>query len=148
MDVSISVLGEIRISLDGVEVRLDRRQRILLAALVLEAHLVETARLASYLWPDEKLPSDPAGQVQGYISRIRSALKGAAPDGDGLLSTVHGVGYRLRLERQSVDYYRFRRFKQEAEGLFEDNAAAGVAVAREALSQWKHASGVRGGVLF
>jgi DNA-binding SARP family transcriptional activator/WD40 repeat protein len=92
--VRVAVLGPLLV--DGDPLALTRRDRVVLAALVL--HLGDPVRsdtLAEALWGDAPPPSAPK-VLQGCVLRLRRTLGATA------VETV-GRGYRLLLHRDDVD---------------------------------------------
>ncbi|GAA2830012.1 AfsR/SARP family transcriptional regulator [Kribbella solani] len=100
------LLGPLEVWTDGAEVRIGRRQeRLVLAALLLKANeVIAPTELVDLLWPHDP-PTDAAGAVQVYVSRLR---KTGVP--------IEGTrdGYRAVVEPEAVDLYRFRRMVAEA----------------------------------
>ena len=79
------------------------RQRILLAALLLDANrVVPTARLADALWGDQLPPSERAS-LHNYVKRLRRSLEDA---GHSLIST-HPGGYLISVSPDELDLSRF-----------------------------------------
>ena len=107
------------------------RQRALLALLILHANeTVSTDRIVEELW-GERSPQTAPKVVQNLVSQLRRAL------GDGLLVT-DGPGYRLRLERGSLDVDRFEELLLDGRGALERGDAEGAAdLLREALELWR-----------
>jgi DNA-binding SARP family transcriptional activator len=104
-----------------------RKQRSLLAVLLLHANdVVSTERLIDDLW-GEAPPSTVAKSVQVYVSRLRKLL------GDGRLVTRE-PGYLLRVEPSELDVACFERLVEEARGA-EPSAAAPKL--RRALALWR-----------
>ena len=86
-----------------------RRQRSLLALLLLNANqVVSASRLIEELWPDEATESH-AGALQASVSRLRKSL-GAGAD---LVATLPS-GYVIRLAQEQLDLNRFERLLHEA----------------------------------
>lgn len=73
--LQVDVLGPLRLTVAGEPVRLhSRKQRLLLAALLVRAPRSSPAeRLVDVLWDDE-LPADPLAALQVHVSRLRRAL--------------------------------------------------------------------------
>src|SRR6266545_5334185 len=99
-DVEFHVLGPVEALRDGVSVRLGGpKQRTVLALLLAEAaHTVSADRLIDLLWGDEPSPG-ARSTVQTYISNLRSEI--------GELLVRDGGGYRLEVEGDQVDVFRF-----------------------------------------
>ncbi|QMU79866.1 tetratricopeptide repeat protein [Streptacidiphilus sp. PB12-B1b] len=104
-----------------------RRQRALLAALLLRAnHTVEWDELAACVW-DGRPPSGARTTLQGYTLRLRRLL-GAA----GGRVVTQGSGYRVEVAPDEYDVHRFARLRTEAE---QASADADWAACRELLLQ-------------
>lgn len=98
-----------------------RRQRALLAALLVHANeVVATEQLIHDLW-GERSPPAAANTVQVYVSRLRKLI------GFERLER-HASGYRLQLETDELDRTRFERLLEEAR-------ASEPAEAREKLDE-------------
>lgn len=83
-------------------------QRLLLAALALNApRATGTKRLAELIWGLD-LPPNSAKSLQAHITRLRRTI------GPEVLVSAP-MGYRLRLEADQTDLSRFRRLSQEAD---------------------------------
>ncbi|MCM4081071.1 AfsR/SARP family transcriptional regulator [Paractinoplanes hotanensis] len=146
MSIDITVLGEIKVRAGEVKVQLgDRRQRLCLAILAHDLHVVEYSRLMRCLWHENELPVDPQDQIQGYVRGLRTALRATTPGGDKLIRTVRGVGYELTVAPEQVDRHRFARLKAQAEACEDKDPGTAARLAERALTQWRHATGLRGG---
>ena len=120
------ILGPLEVAGADGEIQLGaKKQRGLLALLLLHANeVVPTGRLIDLLW-DEDPPSDASKALQVQVSRLRRAL-----GSEDLLQTRPG-GYLLRVEPQSLDVARFEEHAATGRVLL---AAGDVAGARRALS--------------
>src|SRR4051794_2772851 len=131
--VEFRILGPLEVEGPDGPIQLGgRKQRALLALLLLHANeVVPTGRLIELLW-DDAPPADAAKALQVNVSRLRSTL---APD--DALETRPG-GYLLAVERSTFDLARFE--EQTAAGR-ELLAAGDVPAAREsfaaALDKWR-----------
>ena len=104
-----------------------RRQRALLAVLLLHRNeLVTVDRLADELW-GERLPITAAKTVQVYVSRLRSELD------QGRIETS-GHAYVLRLEEGELDLDRFAVLVERPQG---EEPLAAARTLREALSLFR-----------
>lgn len=105
----VAVLGAVEATLgEGLVDLGTRKQRALLAALVLCRDRPTTPdTLADLVWGDDPPPS-VAATLQGYVARLRRALEpGRAPrEAPSVLVTTEG-GYRLVLPADAVDADRF-----------------------------------------
>src|SRR6478672_2254805 len=89
-----------------------RRQRALLARLLLDANRTVSAdRLIDDLWGDD-VPETAAKMVQIAVSRLRKLL----PEGTLLTSPP---GYLVVANGESIDLARFRRLRAEGQELLD-----------------------------
>jgi DNA-binding SARP family transcriptional activator len=124
--VEFRILGPLEVSGAGGEIQLGaRKQRGLLALLLLHANeVVPIGRLIDLLW-DEDPPVDPAKALQVQVSRLRRAL-----GSEDVLHTRPG-GYLLRVDPQGLDVARFEEHAATGRALL---SAGDVAGARRALA--------------
>ncbi|MDQ4081489.1 MAG: winged helix-turn-helix domain-containing protein, partial [Actinomycetota bacterium] len=109
-----------------------RRQRALLALLLLEPGApVSAERLAEELWDGAPPPGAPT-TIRSYVSRLRSALGPSAP------IVTAGSGYSLRASPESVDAKRFERLvRQGGEALERRSPLRAAENLRAALALWR-----------
>ncbi len=109
-----------------------RKQRAVLAALLLRAgEVVPDERLVDDIW-GENPPASAAHSLEAYVSRLRQAL---APHGVAL--ERRGGGYRISLGRAVLDSLVFEALVEEAtqaSALYDDTQAA--TLAKQALGLW------------
>ena len=106
-----------------------RKQRALLALLLLHANrTVARERLLDELW-GETPPETAVTSVQVYVSRLRKSLP------DGVLLT-RPPGYVVQVEPEAVDLLRFERLVVDAR---RTSPARAAALLREALELWRGA---------
>ena len=107
--MQVGILGPLEVR-DGSGRLLDvagTRLRALLIRLALDAgRPVSVANLVDAVWGDRP-PADEANALQTLVSRLRRALG----DADSVVQSP--AGYRLVLERDDVDAYRFERAAAE-----------------------------------
>jgi DNA-binding SARP family transcriptional activator len=133
--VEFFILGPLEFRSAAGQIELgSRKQRLLLAALLLRANeVVPAARLLELLWPDAP-PADAAKALQVHVSRLRRAL------GDGGVLETRRGGYLLRVDQQSFDLPRFEERLAKARSLL---AGGEMPAARqafgEALELWRGA---------
>ncbi len=83
-----------RVSCDGQLLHLTAKEYILLELLLRNNHRIFSQKLLlDYLWLAEETPSE--NTVRTHIKTLRRKLKQVGAD--GLIETVYGLGYRLRL---------------------------------------------------
>ncbi|MFC0112328.1 AfsR/SARP family transcriptional regulator [Kibdelosporangium aridum] len=112
------------------------RQRVVLAALLLNANrVVPVERLAECIW-DGNLPSSAYPTVRTYVMRLRQVLGEEA----GSRIVTRSPGYMIQLDRHETDLSRFGDLRRAAALLVEagDLASASIRL-REALDLWHHA---------
>jgi YVTN family beta-propeller protein len=130
--VEFAVLGPVAVARDGRDLPLGgRKQRALLAILLLHANeVVSRDRLIDGLW-GERPPATAAHTLDNYISRLRKTL------GDGRL-VRRPPGYLLHVQPAELDLDRFERLLEEGrtELARGDGARAAVAL-RAALALWR-----------
>src|SRR6266849_7154274 len=102
-----SLLGPLFVSSDGTPIALGgQKRRALLAVLLLDANsVVSRDRLIAALWGEDP-PETARNTIQVYISQLRKLLP------DGALETVP-PGYRLAIDPETVDLFRFVRLGDE-----------------------------------
>jgi DNA-binding SARP family transcriptional activator len=135
-DLRFRVLGPVEIKTAGTVRGLPRRrERCLLAVLLLELNrMVPVDRLADLLWDGD--PPERARQIlQGHVSRIRTLLAEVGAAAHGVDLTTVGRGYRLSANPTIVDAHQFHMLVEEA-GRIAD-VADRVDRLRSALDLWR-----------
>ncbi|GAA3801914.1 BTAD domain-containing putative transcriptional regulator [Streptomyces phyllanthi] len=108
------------------------RQRLVLAALLMDAgRVVPTDTLVDRLW-GESAPQRARETLYGYVSRLRQALAGAGAAAD--LARARG-GYRLEVAPNAVDVLRFRECVHLARSA--ERVEDAVRLQEEALALWR-----------
>src|SRR5438445_2260575 len=128
------LLGPLSLSRDGEPTAIGgQKPRALLAALLLEPNrVVSRDRLIDALW-GEAPPDTAQNTIQVYVSQLRKLLP------DGALETAP-PGYRLAVDPETVDLFRFVRLGDEGRSRLADGDAAGAAeTLRAALGLWRGA---------
>ncbi len=132
----LRVLGELAATRDGAVVNLGgRRQRAVLAALVvMRDQVVSAERLADCVWGD-RLPAGSTAAIQAYVSHLRRRLQPEteARRRDRVIAST-GAGYVLRLDAQTVDAWCFESAVDRAAMM---DAAEAVAALEDALGLWR-----------
>ena len=132
----LRVLGELAATRDGAEVELGgRRQRAVLAALVvMRDQVVSADRLAACVWGGAA-PANTTGAIQAYVSHLRRRLQpeAGARQRDGVIAST-GAGYVLRLGPDTVDAWCLEQAVDAAAGMA---PAAAVPALEEALGLWR-----------
>jgi DNA-binding SARP family transcriptional activator/tetratricopeptide (TPR) repeat protein len=102
------------------------KQRLVLAALLLEPNRsIPTERLVDLTWPQSP-PASARTAVHGRISRLRGILAAAGAPGHGVELTTEGSGYLLRIDPRRVDAHRFTALLGEAREAATDEQAVGL----------------------
>lgn len=127
------LLGPVVAEVGGRSIPLGRRrERALLAALLLDAgRVVPVARLIELIWDDEP-PPEARKTLRVHVSRLRRCLE---PAGDAVRLASSAGGYVLSVDRDLVDVHRFDALVATARDLA-DPAERGR-VLREALAIWR-----------
>ena len=124
--------GDAEIDLGG------RRQRAVLAVLVLaRGEIVPAERIADCLWGDD-LPGNVSGAVQSYVSHLRRRLQpdGAPRSRRGIIASA-GSGYALRLPPDAVDAWWFEQLVQDAATAAGGDPPRAADLLTEALELWR-----------
>lgn len=127
------VLGPLEVRSRGEVHRLgSAKQRMLLAALLIEPGKAVTAdRLIDLLWGEDPPPS-ARNSLQTYVARVRAEL--SRWQVAGRLAT-YGSGYALEVDPQEVDSVCFERLLAHARTA--DDPAQAAAASGEALALWR-----------
>jgi len=132
----LHVLGELTATRDGAVVDLGgRRQRAVLAGLVMQRDQVVPAdRLVDCVW-GEHPPANASGALQAYVSHLRRRLEpdAGARQRDGVIARA-GPGYVLRLPPDAVDAWAFEAAVESAAGMA---PAEAVCTLEPALRRWR-----------
>src|ERR1051325_3976959 len=109
-----------------------RKQRALLAVLLLHANRVLASdRLIEALWGDSP-PGTASTALQGYVSQLRKALAPAVP-----IITCE-PGYLIQVDAGELDLDRFERLVEEGRrALSGHDAPTATARLRAALELWR-----------
>jgi predicted ATPase/DNA-binding SARP family transcriptional activator len=129
-----TLLGPLSVSRDGEPAAVGgQKRRALLAALLLAPNrVVSLDRLIDALW-GEAPPDTARNTIQVYVSQLRKLLP------DGMLETAP-PGYRLVVDPETVDLFRFVRLCEEGRSRLAAGDAAGAAeTLRAALGLWRGA---------
>ncbi|MFI7064599.1 BTAD domain-containing putative transcriptional regulator [Kribbella sp. NPDC050124] len=127
--MGIAVLGPLTI--EGEQKVLGRRDRVVLAALVVHpGEVVSADALIDVLW-GERPPASAAKILQGCVVRLRKML------GSHAIETTP-LGYRLAVPADEIDARRFERAIGRArELLAADEAERSALVLADALTLWR-----------
>ncbi|CAA9480658.1 MAG: Transcriptional regulator, AfsR family, partial [uncultured Solirubrobacteraceae bacterium] len=125
--------GDHRVALGG------RKQRALLAILLLHANeVVSTDRLVDMLW-GESPPQTALTALHGHVSQLRKLLEpDRGPGADPSLLVTHAPGYVLRIAPQQLDLERFKALLASArEASADGNRPEAAALLTDALALWR-----------
>src|SRR5712691_10905835 len=129
-----TLLGPLSVSRDGEPATIGgQKPRALLAVLLLEPNrVVSRDQLIDALW-GEAPPDTARNTIQVYVSQLRKLLP------DRMLETAP-PGYRLIVDPETVDLFRFVRLCEEGRTRLADGDATGAAeTLRAALALWRGA---------
>src|SRR5947207_8211477 len=132
--LQFGLLGPLSVSRDGEPTAIRRQKtRALLAALLLEPNrVVSRDCLIDALW-GEAPPETARNTLQAHVSHLRKLLP------DGALETAP-PGYRLVVDPEAVDLFRFVRLGEEGRSRLAAGDTAGAAESlRAALDLWRGA---------
>ncbi|WP_158224452.1 tetratricopeptide repeat protein [Amycolatopsis thermalba] len=107
----------------------------MLGVLLLRANThVHVHELVEALWDNDVDPSHAARKLQIYVSRVRSFL-----DKHSVPACVHTAqrGYRLEIDRDLVDYHRFRKLVTDSRALRKVDRKRSVEKLRAAVGCWR-----------
>jgi DNA-binding SARP family transcriptional activator len=119
------------------------RQRCVLAALYLHhGRPLPISTLAARVW-DDRTPKHADDALYSYLSRLRRILKPFAADP----IQREAAGYRLTIDRDSIDYWRFEELVARASAATPYHLDRAAVLFREALALWRGEAltGVSGG---
>lgn len=107
------VLGPLSVQANGSEAAVPApRSRVVLAMLLLHAgRTVTLDQLAEAAWSTAP-PGSARNQIQTCVSQLRRRL--TEPGQPGISIVTEPAGYRLQIDPEQVDVYRFRRLVAEA----------------------------------
>lgn len=134
-DITFGLLGPLQVSVDGTEIHIAPKPRIVLAVLLLRANrLVTVTELIDAVW-DEQHPVAARSVLHTYVSRIRAALGADGEARDDPIRT-RPEGYVLRADRDHLDYLRFQEAVHRARAFAGDPRREDDAL-RSALALWR-----------
>jgi len=112
------------------------RVRMLLILLALDVgRVVPAYSLIERLWEDEP-PANSGNALQSLVSRLRTALRQAAP-GDQVIES-HPAGYRLALAPDRIDAVAFEaQARDGGQALASGDPVTARRILREALGAWR-----------
>ncbi|GGM20803.1 hypothetical protein GCM10011608_01760 [Micromonospora sonchi] len=137
--MEFQLLGPVQVRTNGKLIDLgDRKQRLVLAILLLEPNrLIPVSRLISLLWP-EGPPRSARRIVQAHISRLRGMLSRCQLQTSVPAEAVvvrRGPGYMLVCDPDQVDAHLFRGLLDRSRQSADDHHR--VNLLRQALGLWR-----------
>ncbi|MFE3782246.1 BTAD domain-containing putative transcriptional regulator [Amycolatopsis sp. NPDC059090] len=136
----VEILGPLRVSRGGAEIRMGpTRQRALFAVLAIRHdHVVSRSELVNAVWGHDA-PTTAEGSVYTYVSGLRRALEPDRPRrAASTLLLSEGSGYRLRLDPDALDVPGFEKLSADAASALADGAAdRAIEAAERALALWR-----------
>ncbi|MEX0874197.1 MAG: BTAD domain-containing putative transcriptional regulator [Actinomycetota bacterium] len=137
--MEIRVLGPLEVRRSGGPLDLGgRKQRSVLAALVLRAReVIGPERLADVIWEGEP-PASADTTLRGYVSNLRKAIEPdrAAGDEPQILRTTP-AGYVLDVADEAIDSRRFERLVAQGRERRAHDPAAAVESWTQGLGLWR-----------
>jgi DNA-binding SARP family transcriptional activator/tetratricopeptide (TPR) repeat protein len=134
--VDFGLLGPIEARLGDRRLNLGpAKQRLVLAALLLEANrYIPIEMLVDLTWPDAP-PSSARTAIHGRISQLRSILASVGGPPDSVALKSEGSRYSLRIDPDRVDVHRFNALLAQARDAPSDEVA--LRLYDQALSLWR-----------
>ncbi|WP_445517509.1 BTAD domain-containing putative transcriptional regulator [Streptomyces sp. NEAU-174] len=133
--MDFALLGPLVINVEGRQLTVPAaRQRVLLAALLLNANRVVSAdRLSHFLW-DGSPPSSASATLRTYVMRLRQVLGPQA----GRRIVTRSPGYLIELGERESDLGRFVAHRRAGESaIASGDLASGAEELNRALSLWR-----------
>ena len=130
------ILGPLEVRFEGEVVAVGgRRQRALLALLLLRANdVVSVDALVEGLW-GESQPKTAAHALQVFVSDLRKALRAVGEDGR---IVTQAPGYRIDVRPGELDLERFEQLARDGRAaLAGGETAAAAETLREGLALWR-----------
>jgi pentatricopeptide repeat protein len=130
-EIALRILGPVGTRANGTWLTGRPQQRIVLAVLASRAdQVVRAGDLVGAVW-DGTPPSSARGSLHALVTRVRELLAGVA---DACVQR-HGDGYRLRIEPDRIDVWRFRALTRAGRDTADRLRA--MAAFEEALALWR-----------
>ena len=111
------------------------KQRLVLSALLVNAGtLMPTGSLIDRVWGEDP-PPQARDALYPHLARIRRLLRDAV--GDAAAVRRERDGYRLELDPETVDLFRFRRLVRDARAADDGDRDRRATTLRQALALWR-----------
>lgn len=129
--VDVRILGEVAVTIDGVDAPLGGPKPRLVLALMLTrpGRVVPTDQLVNGVWGDDP-PADPRRSLQVAVSGLRRALNGVDLE-------HRDDGYALHVDPRCIDAVRFDDLVEQGVRLVDDDPARSASILRDALGLWR-----------
>jgi len=135
----LDVLGPTRARRNGVTtpIRAGRLRQLLAALLVDGPRTVRSEVLLERLWSEGEADAS-AATLHVTVNRLRRMLEPERSSPDPWTTIVRdGDGYRLAIEPDDVDRFRYQRLVDESRALVDTNPEAALVLIDEAHSLWR-----------
>jgi DNA-binding SARP family transcriptional activator len=138
--VDFRVLGPVQVwdETDQLDIGAPRNRTVLALLLATAGELVSVDKIVDELWPTEP-PAEARLLAQGYVSRLRRALRTGAtgPQGSDRIITRR-PGYVLLADEEELDTRRFARLvKQARSARTGGHLSRTVTLFRRAQAEWR-----------
>jgi peptide/nickel transport system substrate-binding protein len=136
--MEISVLGPLRVTIDGRLLPLPAKQRTLLAILAFQPNRTVSAdRLIAALWGEDASPT-AIKTLQSHVFQMRRLLAPDTTDGEQALTIItDGRGYRLSVDPAVIDAQAFERFAEQARVASPTDPSHALGALNAALALWR-----------
>ena len=113
--MEMRLFGPVGLKVDGIQVKVGGQANQLFLAILASVggHHVTVDSLIRKFWPEESTPIDPRQRLAQIVAELRRALRRLEVDASQVLPDYR-QGYRLLIDRSSVDLHRFTDLCREA----------------------------------
>ncbi|HEV7974642.1 AfsR/SARP family transcriptional regulator [Amycolatopsis sp.] len=136
VEINFRILGQTAVRVGDRFVSTQSKPLGLLSVLLLRTcQPVPVSELIDWIWPDDKVPGDPAGTLYTYRKRISAVLE--KMDNPPKIN-VRGGTYRLDVDREEIDFHEFRDRVRRARivARLGDHASAALTLASAVDELW------------
>ncbi|WP_141217226.1 AfsR/SARP family transcriptional regulator [Rhodococcus sp. 14-2470-1b] len=146
--VQVGLLGPVEIIVDSQNHPISGRlQRTLLSVLAANAgEVVAKTQLLEELW-GSALPAAPGNALHAQVHRLRRTIRSLMDNDAGNVLATCPDGYKLQIDKDSVDLHRFDRLVATARSLPESHSESAIQMLDDALALFRGRTlqGVTGG---